>query len=196
MNLFAIRQAFPAVKLIGTDISREALAQLQTFLPGIPNYRLDATQDTLDEQYDMVISLDVLEHIEDDVAVIRNMHKMTKKYVLISTLQGRKRDFEKDKAMFGIMLRGTFSEDGNSGFKIEKTIQWGWPLFFPRCTGTFFPTSECRNTLSAVTVRRKESRVRYYIGYFVSIVTDGVTCSSCWVPRVETDSRRIGRNFL
>jgi 2-polyprenyl-3-methyl-5-hydroxy-6-metoxy-1,4-benzoquinol methylase len=132
MNLFAIRQHFPAVKLIGTDISGEALAQLQTFLPGIPSYRIDATRNALDEQYDVVISLDVLEHIENDIAVIHNMYKMTKKYVLISTLQGRMRDFERAIGHVRNYAPGELKRKmETAGFKIEKTIEWGWPLFSP-----------------------------------------------------------------
>jgi 2-polyprenyl-3-methyl-5-hydroxy-6-metoxy-1,4-benzoquinol methylase len=132
MNLFALRQAFPAVKLVGTDISREALAQLQAFQPGIPTYRLDATRDTLEEQYDVVISLDVLEHIENDMDVIHNMYKMTKKYVLISTLQGRMREPERAIGHVRNYAPGELQRKmETAGFTIEKTIEWGWPLFSP-----------------------------------------------------------------
>jgi len=132
MNLFAIRQAFPAVKLAGTDISGTALAQLQGVLPDIPTYRLDATEDTIEGQYDVVISLDVLEHIENDVAVINNMYKMTKKYVLISTLQGRMRESERDIGHVRNYLVGELQGKMESaGFVIEKTIEWGWPIYSP-----------------------------------------------------------------
>lgn len=132
MNLCAIRQAFPAVRLAATDISGEALAQLQAFLPGIPSYRLDATQDTLNVQYDVVISLDVLEHIEDDMAVIHNMYQMTRKYILISTLQGCMRDSERAIGHVRNYLPGELQRKmETAGFTIEKTIEWGWPLFSP-----------------------------------------------------------------
>jgi 2-polyprenyl-3-methyl-5-hydroxy-6-metoxy-1,4-benzoquinol methylase len=132
MNLFAIRQAFPAVKLAGTDISGEALTQLQKVLPDIPVYRVDATRYALQKQYDVVISLDVLEHIENDVAVINHMYHMSKKYVLISTLQGRMRKPERAIGHVRNYASGELQRKmEKAGFTIEETIEWGWPLFSP-----------------------------------------------------------------
>jgi SAM-dependent methyltransferase len=132
MNLWTIRKAFPGVRLAGMDISEEALAQSRLLLPDIPFQRLDATQDMDAEQYDVVLSLDVLEHIEDDIAVLRNMHRATKKYVVISTLQGRMRDFERSIGHVRNYRPGELQAKLSSvGFGIEKTIEWGWPLFSP-----------------------------------------------------------------
>ncbi|MBI5568830.1 MAG: methyltransferase [Desulfomonile tiedjei] len=150
VNLFTVRQAFPGVRLTGTDISGTALDQARRFLPDIPLHQLDATQDMVPGQYDVVLSLDVLEHIEDDVAHMRNLYRGSKKYVVISTLQGRMRDFEVGIGHVRNYRPGELQAKlASVGFGIEQTIQWGWPLFSPlfrdylsRCGGqehTFGP---------------------------------------------------------
>jgi len=132
MNLVTVRQSFPSVRLTGTDISETALDQAGRLLPDVPLHRLDATQDMVAGQYDVVLSLDVVEHIEDDVALMRNLYRASKKYVVISTLQGRMRDFERAIGHVRNYRPGELQAKLTSvGFEIEETIEWGWPLFSP-----------------------------------------------------------------
>jgi 2-polyprenyl-3-methyl-5-hydroxy-6-metoxy-1,4-benzoquinol methylase len=132
LNLFTIRQAFPDATLAGIDIAGAALAQLSDVLPDIPTYRLDITKDKLAAKYDLVFSFDVVEHIRDDVTALRNMCEMSRRYVLVSTVQGRMRDFEKDIGHVRNYRRGELQEKMESiGLVVLKTIEFGWPFYSP-----------------------------------------------------------------
>jgi SAM-dependent methyltransferase len=132
VQLRAIRQLFPQVRLVGADISQHALAQVKEILPDITTHHLDATGLASTDRYDMVICCQVLEHIEDDVSVIAGMCNMTKKYVLVTTLQGRMRDCEVDVGHVRNYRYGELQRKmEDAGLMIEKTVQWGWPFYSP-----------------------------------------------------------------
>ena len=63
------------------------------FQKGI-SWVLDATKERLNEILDLVVCSEVLEHIPDDLAALRNIAQMTSKYLVVSTVQGRMRPFE------------------------------------------------------------------------------------------------------
>lgn len=132
LNLFTIRQTFPDVSLAGTDIADTPLAQLSEVFPDIPTYRVDITKDILTETYDLVFSFDVVEHIQDDIAALRNMGEMSRRYVLVSTIQGPMRDFEKDIGHVRNYRRGELQEKMERvGLAVVNTIEYGWPFYSP-----------------------------------------------------------------
>jgi glycosyltransferase involved in cell wall biosynthesis len=68
---------------IASDLSSEHLARLHVRLSGRPNLKvavLDASQEDgyrwLREQMDTVVCLNVLEHIEDDIGALKNIHSV------------------------------------------------------------------------------------------------------------------------
>ena len=82
-------------ELTGTDVSEEALRLAGSRVPPSVQLRtLDIEHDTLPERFDLVLSVQVVEHLIDDVAALRNMTSMAAKYVLTSTLGGRMRPSE------------------------------------------------------------------------------------------------------
>ena len=63
---------FPDAIVIGGDVVREPLFKLAERLPGIPLIRFDLLQSPLpDNIADVLVMLNVLEHIEDDVAALK-----------------------------------------------------------------------------------------------------------------------------
>src|SRR5262249_4651850 len=88
---------FPRIKPHGTDISSSALDLAQKKVKNGRFWVLDATKEYLDEKFDVIVCSEVLEHIPEDVAALENICRMTGKYLVISTVQGRMRRFEPEE---------------------------------------------------------------------------------------------------
>jgi len=80
--------------LTGVDVSEEALAITRRRVPDAELSVLDVQRDVLSRKFDLVTSLQVVEHLLDDVSAIRNMGRMTSRYLLVATMQGRMRRSE------------------------------------------------------------------------------------------------------
>lgn len=65
---------------LGIDISKEVVESAIKSIPDYPHNISLAVRDfwTIDDQFDLVIALDFLEHFEDDYAVLRKLRYLTK----------------------------------------------------------------------------------------------------------------------
>ena len=71
------RRAFPNALLIGSDYVRGPLTKLGKELPDLPLMQFDLTKCPLpDACVDACVALNVLEHIEDDRAAVREIHRV------------------------------------------------------------------------------------------------------------------------
>jgi len=70
-----LRREFPALRFSGSEIYTEGLAFAQARLPGTDLFQMDARNIPYVDEFDVVGAFDVLEHIEDDEAVLRQMHR-------------------------------------------------------------------------------------------------------------------------
>ncbi len=69
-----LRQSFPDISLSGSELFEEGLACARARLGAAAHLsQLDATRLTLRETFDVIGAFDVLEHIEDDAAVLANV---------------------------------------------------------------------------------------------------------------------------
>lgn len=69
-----LRQEFPHAEIVGADIVVKPLERLAESLPGVPLVQMDLLQCPLGErQFDAVVAVNVLEHIEDDRAALEKM---------------------------------------------------------------------------------------------------------------------------
>ena len=74
-----LAHALPRAVIVGTDVVRAALHRLATRMPGVPLMRFDILQCPFKESIaDVVVMLNVLEHIEDDTAALRNVFGLLK----------------------------------------------------------------------------------------------------------------------
>lgn len=71
--LSAICSKFPDLSCWGSEIFVEGLSFAASRVPGANLFQMDARQIPFVEHFDTVGAFDVLEHIEDDVGVIRNI---------------------------------------------------------------------------------------------------------------------------
>ncbi len=90
---YFIARTFPQVEVTAVDIKEDYLARAEAFfqrvLPGRVHFRrADLTRlDLPEETYDLILSVDVMEHIEEDEAVFRHFYRVLKPggVVLINT---------------------------------------------------------------------------------------------------------------
>lgn len=72
-------KSFPEVTIVGADVVKDPLYRLAKDLPGTPLIRFDLLQCPLpDQSVDVLVMLNVLEHIEDDVTALTNACKLLK----------------------------------------------------------------------------------------------------------------------
>jgi hypothetical protein len=86
----------------------------------------------------LVICSEVLEHIPDDIAAIRNLAAMTGRYLVVTTVQGRMRRFEAGEV--GHVRNYAYGELVHkiraAGLRISTTIEWGFPVYTHLCIAT------------------------------------------------------------
>lgn len=74
--LSGLREAFPHLRLVGSELFPEALAHARARLADdVELVELDAREMPYEAEFDVVGAFDVLEHIEDDVEVLRGMRR-------------------------------------------------------------------------------------------------------------------------
>jgi ubiquinone/menaquinone biosynthesis C-methylase UbiE len=75
----ALRRELPHARLIGSDYVRGPLEQLAVRVPDVPLLQFDLVKCPLpDASVDVVVLLNVLEHIEDDVGAVRQLYRIVK----------------------------------------------------------------------------------------------------------------------
>src|SRR5262245_19437001 len=92
-NLAAIA-ALNRYDLTGVDISSEAIGYAGLRVPSAKLYCLDIEHDLLPQKFDLVISIQVVEHLLDDLRAFKSIASMASRYVFISTLSGTMRPSE------------------------------------------------------------------------------------------------------
>ncbi|MDI1341195.1 class I SAM-dependent methyltransferase [Polaromonas sp.] len=73
--LAGVASAFPRLKLAGSEISSAGLAHAARRVPGAELFQMDARAIPFADEFDMLGAFDVLEHIHEDEAVLRQMHR-------------------------------------------------------------------------------------------------------------------------
>jgi SAM-dependent methyltransferase len=131
-NLAALA-ALGRYELSGIDVSREGIELARKHVPG--SHKLDVfdvEHGALGEKFDLVMSIQVVEHITDDVAALRNMAAMANRYVFISTLSGRMRASE---TLTGHVRNYSPVELRRKlevvGLRIVDLRGWGFPFYSP-----------------------------------------------------------------
>ncbi|PIY09621.1 MAG: SAM-dependent methyltransferase [Flexibacter sp. CG_4_10_14_3_um_filter_32_15] len=77
--LNGLKNRFPSYLLMGSEIHLKGIEFAKKRLPEVDFIQLDATRIPFEGKFDAVGAFDVLEHIEEDVEVMKNVHKSLKK---------------------------------------------------------------------------------------------------------------------
>jgi SAM-dependent methyltransferase len=116
----------------GIDISREALALAATRIPSAHFARLDIEVESLPQQFDLVLSVQVIEHLRDDVTALKHVARMARRWVLISTMRGRMRRSERSIGHLRNYKRGELeSKLAEAGLRAVRVDGWGFPFYSP-----------------------------------------------------------------
>lgn len=130
-NLRALAAVGP-YQLAGIDVSEKALEKARAAVPAAEFHCLDVQSEKLAARFDLVMSLQVVEHVPDDVALLRNMRLMSNRYVLVATMQGKMRPSE---AGIGHLRNYTSNELAaklqSAGLKPIRVAGWGFPFYSP-----------------------------------------------------------------
>jgi hypothetical protein len=93
---------------------------------------LNVQEEALPTRFDLVMSIQVIEHIVDDMAALRNMAAMTTRYLFISTLAGRMRASE---VLTGHVRNYSAVELKRKlevvGLRVVDMRGWGFPFYSP-----------------------------------------------------------------
>jgi SAM-dependent methyltransferase len=73
-----VERGRPGLELSGSELSLDALRIARGRVPAASLYQFDARSIPFREEFDVVCAFDVLEHIEDDMAALREMHAAAK----------------------------------------------------------------------------------------------------------------------
>lgn len=76
--LAGVASAFPSARLMGAEIFSAGLSHAARRVPSAQFMQMDARHIPFDAHFDVIGAFDVLEHIQEDVAVIRQMHHALK----------------------------------------------------------------------------------------------------------------------
>lgn len=130
--LAELQAQIPHIKTCGIDISPTAIDLARSRVPAGEFHVLDLTQQFLDHKFDLVVCSEVLEHLTDDLAAIKNLAYMTGKYLIVSTPQGRMRRFEAEVGHVRNYAHGELVHKlEQNGLDIVRVIEWGFPFYSP-----------------------------------------------------------------
>jgi SAM-dependent methyltransferase len=73
--LSGIKKAYPKLSLYGSELSADGLGLAAQRLPGVPLMQMNALSMPFFNEFDVVGSFDVLEHIESDIDVLKQIYK-------------------------------------------------------------------------------------------------------------------------
>src|SRR4030095_11666933 len=77
--LSGVKEALPSLTLAGSEIFSEGLGFAAQRLPDVDLFQMDARRIPFREEFDVIGAFDVLEHIQEDEAVLTQMYAATKK---------------------------------------------------------------------------------------------------------------------
>jgi SAM-dependent methyltransferase len=76
--LTGIAEAFPHLALAGSEVRNAGLCFARSRLPNVRLFQMDARRLPFAEEFDVIGAFDVLEHIDDDETVLRQLFRATR----------------------------------------------------------------------------------------------------------------------
>lgn len=130
-NLAAL-SASGRYELAGVDLSPAAIEQARARVPGARLAVHDVERAPLAGRFELVVSIQVLEHMLDDMAGLRHMAQAATRYVFISTMAGRMRRSElrlgHQRNYSAVELRHKLAA---AGLEVKRVWGWGFPFYSP-----------------------------------------------------------------
>lgn len=119
-------------RIVGADVSDVALERVRARLPNLELHVLDVQEQTLDERFELVMCVQVIEHLLDDLSALAHLGEMSDRWVLVSTMKGRMRKSELSighvRNYSAIELR---QKALHAGLEPVRIWGWGFPFYSP-----------------------------------------------------------------
>ncbi|MBI4375013.1 MAG: class I SAM-dependent methyltransferase [Elusimicrobia bacterium] len=123
------QERFPKCRCAGSDIARTALERARKRSPRVVFHELDIQSRALNDSFDLVMCSEVIEHLQEPEAAMRNIRKMCSGYLILTTPTGAR--LPTDMA-FHHLKHFTPEELAklveDAGFIVERLYRWGWPF--------------------------------------------------------------------
>jgi SAM-dependent methyltransferase len=128
--LTMIAQRYPSAKLAGCELSETALRYCREQLPGGNIFSLDILEDDVSNiSYDLLVSMQVLEHLENDVLALERMREMCNRYLLVSVPGGKLDHNGRTNGHFRHYTRPDLVHKmEKAGFEVIRSFTCGWPV--------------------------------------------------------------------
>jgi SAM-dependent methyltransferase len=128
--LSMIAERYPSVTLGGCEFSATALQSARELLPQAKLFSLDLLKDDVSGiEYDLLLSVQVLEHLSDDLGALERMRKMCKGTLIVSVPGGQLDDRGRRNGHYRHYTRsGLVEKMERTGFRVTRSFTCGWPV--------------------------------------------------------------------
>jgi SAM-dependent methyltransferase len=125
-----IAERYPGVELAGSEFSDTAMQYCREQLPNANIFSLDILKDDVSRiSYDLLISMQVLEHLADDVDALKRMRRMCRKYTLISVPGGQLDEHGRKNGHYRHYTKAELVQKmEQAGFRVIRAFTCGWPV--------------------------------------------------------------------
>jgi len=131
--LLWIRRAFPEARTLwGVDVALETIGRNRERIPWARFEQVDIERERIRQDFDLVICSEVVEHLQDRPAALRNLASMVKTggHLLVTCPTGRMFPTE---LRFGHVSHPTVDEllalGADNGLDTQRYEHWGWPTY-------------------------------------------------------------------
>jgi len=149
--LAGISENFFIPDLIGTEFTDQNVSANRERFPWINFLTFDLEKDKPLEPRDLVLCIDVLEHIEDDQLALQKLRIMTKKYLFLAVPLGRVSINERFSLghLHGYSKTSIDNLIEQANFNRIKSLLWGFPFYwFTRKLTNLFGQSPAEGKVS------------------------------------------------
>jgi SAM-dependent methyltransferase len=125
-----VAEKYPNVELAGSEFSDTALRYCREQVPQARIFNLDIlTDDVSALSFELLISMQVLEHLSDDVAALERMRAMCTKYTLISVPGGELDEHGRKNGHYRHYTKADLVQKmEQAGFRVVRAFTCGWPV--------------------------------------------------------------------
>jgi SAM-dependent methyltransferase len=147
-----ILEKYPNVTVTGSEYSSQGIEIARKRLPNADFHAIDLGRENLGRQFDLITCIDVLEHVGDDRAALKNLLAMTGKHMILSVPLGPlfKVEAERMGHVHGYSRAELTAKIREAGFEIVREIQWGFPFYnLHRRIANYMPENTTMGAFSA-----------------------------------------------
>jgi len=125
-----IADRYPDVELAGCEFSETAIAYCRQQLPQARVFFLDLLEDDVSGiSADVIISVQVLEHLPDDHGALERMRAMCRSYTIVSVPGGQLDDHGRRNGHYRHYTKQDLvARMERAGFRVVRAFTCGWPM--------------------------------------------------------------------